>query len=149
MRESGIRALLQETHALLGQAITGNALTRHRGERMRQPSWWERNRGQRPRAPSQGTHPPVVASTSAQEERIRPPSQAAPSGATMAGRLARPSGVVPPNQRMQPDAAARRRDRANFERWNQQERSTDRSGGAADAPGVRRILAVVEKESKY
>jgi hypothetical protein len=53
---------------------------------------------------SRAAHPTVVASNCAEEERIRPPSQAAPSGTTMAGRLARPSGVVPPNQRMQPDA---------------------------------------------
>jgi hypothetical protein len=77
---------------------------------------------------SQAAHPITIALISAQEERIRTPSQAAPSCATMAGRSARASGVVPPNQRMQPDAAVRRRDRADFERWNQQERSTDRLG---------------------
>jgi hypothetical protein len=38
------------------------------------------------------------------KERIRTPSQAPPASANMAGRSVRPSGVVPPNQRMQPDA---------------------------------------------
>jgi hypothetical protein len=65
-----------------GSAIAGSALGRHRGE----------------------THPTAIAPSSAEKERPRTLSQAAPSGANMAGRSARPSGVVPPNQRMQPDA---------------------------------------------
>ena len=103
-RESGIRPPSRGTHALPGQASTGNALGRYPRPRIRPPSWWERNRGQRPRAPSRGTHPTAIAPSSAEKERPRTLSQAAPSGANMAGRSARPSGVVPPNQRMQPDA---------------------------------------------
>jgi hypothetical protein len=53
---------------------------------------------------SQAAHPSVVASNCAEAERPQRPSQAAPAGANTAGRLSRASGVVPPNQRMQPDA---------------------------------------------
>jgi hypothetical protein len=77
---------------------------RHLKECIRPPPWWERHRGQRPWAPSRGTHPTAVASNRAQEERIRTPSQAPPAGAIPSGRSSRPSGAVPPNQRMQPDA---------------------------------------------
>ena len=72
--------------------------------RIRPPSWWERRRGQRPRTVSQAAHPTVITPVSAGKKRIRTPSQVAPSGASTSGRSARPSGVVPPNQRMQPDA---------------------------------------------
>jgi hypothetical protein len=104
MRESGIRAPSRATHPLPGQACTGNALARNPRHRIRRPYAWERHCRERPRAPSRGTHATAVAATSARKERPRSPSQAAPSGANMAGRSARPSGVVPPNQRMQPDA---------------------------------------------
>jgi hypothetical protein len=103
-RESGIRARSQGTHPVPGQAITGKACGRHHGARIRPPSWWERNRRQRPRAVSQAAHPTVITPVSAGKKRIRTPSQVAPSGASTSGRSARPSGVVPPNQRMQPDA---------------------------------------------
>jgi hypothetical protein len=72
--------------------------------RIRPPSWWERRRGQRPRTVSQAAHPTVITPVSAGKKRIRTPSQAAPSRAIPSGRLSRTSGVVPPNQRMQPDA---------------------------------------------
>jgi hypothetical protein len=102
--ESGIRALSQGTHPVPGQASAGKALARDRRARIRPPSWWERNRRERARAPAQGTHPTAIAPISAQEKRPRRPSRGTPSGANTAGRSARPSGVVPPNQRMQPDA---------------------------------------------
>jgi hypothetical protein len=105
--ESGMRAPSRGRHPVPGQAIAGTAYRRHHRARIRRPSWRERNRGQRPRAPARGAHPTAIAPISAREERIRTPSQAAPAGANMAGRLAQPSGVVPPNQRMQPDAALR------------------------------------------
>jgi hypothetical protein len=53
---------------------------------------------------SQAAHPTVIASNRVAEECPRRSSQAAPSGANMAGRSSRASGVVPPNQRIQPDA---------------------------------------------
>ena len=102
--ESGMRALSQGTHPVPGRAITGNALGRYPRPRIRQSSWWERNRGPRPRAPSRGTHPTAIVPVSVPEKRPRRPSPGTPSGAHMAGRLSRTSGVVPPNQRMQPDA---------------------------------------------
>jgi predicted component of type VI protein secretion system len=105
--ESGIRAPSRGRHPLPGQVIAGNAHERHPGHRIRQSAWWERNHGPRPRAPSQGTHPTAVAATSAEKERPRASCQAAPAGANTAGRLSRAVGVVPPNQRMQPDAALR------------------------------------------
>ncbi len=104
-------------------------------ERIRRPSWWERNRTNGPRTPSQGTasdrhrvhqrwerlpsevimgnargrhprerHPTVIASISAGNDCPRRSSWGTPADANMAGGSARPSGVVPPNQRMQPDA---------------------------------------------
>jgi hypothetical protein len=73
-------------------------------ECIRPPSWWERNRRERARAPSRGTHPTAITANRAEAERPRRLSQAAPSRAITSGRSARPSGVVPPNQRMQPDA---------------------------------------------
>jgi hypothetical protein len=106
--ESGIRPPSRATHPLPGQASAGNARGRYPRPRIRPPSWWERNRGQRPRTVSQAAHPTAIAPSSAEKERARTLSQAAPSGANMAGRLARVSGAVPPNQRMQPDAAPRR-----------------------------------------
>jgi hypothetical protein len=105
--ESGMRALSQATHALPGQAITGNALGRYASGTHPTASAWERNRRQRPRTPSREGHPTVITSVSAGKKRIRTPSQAAPSRAIPSGRLSRTSGVVPPNQRMQPDAALR------------------------------------------
>jgi hypothetical protein len=111
--ESGIRAPSRGRHPLRGKAVAGKALGRHHGARIRPPSWWERNRRQRPRAPSQGTHPSVIAPNSAGQERPRRPSQGTPAIVTMAGRSARPSGVVPPNQRIQP-TPFRRQDRRDF-----------------------------------
>jgi hypothetical protein len=104
MCECRIRAPSRRTHPLPGQVIAGNAFEQHHRERIRPPSWWERNRGQHPRVPSGGTHPTVVAATSARKERMRTPSRGTPSGANTAGRLSRAFSVVPPNQRMQPDA---------------------------------------------
>jgi hypothetical protein len=106
--ESGMRASSRATHPVPGQASTGNAYGRHRGERLRRPCWWERNHGNALGRHHGEGHPTAVASTSARKERPRTLSQAPPACANMAGRLARPSGVVPPNQRMQPDAAVRR-----------------------------------------
>ncbi|MBK9940641.1 MAG: hypothetical protein IPP13_03345 [Kouleothrix sp.] len=116
--ESGIRALSQATHPLLGQVIAGNARERHSNGTHPAAIAWERNRGQRPRAPSQGTHPTVIAPNCAEKERPRASCQAAPAGANTAGRLSRAVGVVPPNQRMQSDAASRPQDRADFTRQN-------------------------------
>jgi hypothetical protein len=104
LRESGIRARSQGTHPVPGQAITGKACGRHHRERIRPPSWWERRRGQRPRTVSQAAHPTVIASISAGNDCPRRSSWGAPADANMAGGSTRPSGVVPPNQRMQPDA---------------------------------------------
>jgi hypothetical protein len=89
---------------------------------------------------SQAAHPTAIALISAQEERIRTPSQAAPSCATIAGRSTRPSGVVPPNQRMQPDAAARPQDRCDFGSCISKTAIPIYWCGAADAPGVRPLL---------
>jgi hypothetical protein len=110
-RESGMRALSQATHPLRGKAVAGKALGRRHREHIRPPSWWERNRGQRPRVPSRGTHPTAITPISAEKERPRRQSQAAPSGANMASRSTPASGVVPPNQRMQPDAVPAMRSR--------------------------------------
>ena len=142
-RESGIRAPSQGTHPVPGQAITGKACGRHHRERMRRPSWWERYRGQRPRAPSQGTHPTVIASSSAEKERPRRLSQAAPSNANMAGRSARASGVVPPNQRMQPDAVPATRSCRFWSVDVAHTSSRSIRGGAADAPGVGRQASYI------
>jgi hypothetical protein len=90
---------------------------------------------------SQAAHPTAIALISAQEERIRTPSQAAPSCATIAGRSTRPSGVVPPNQRMQPDAAARPQDRCDFGSCIRKTAIPIYWCGAADAPGVGRARA--------
>jgi hypothetical protein len=107
--ESGIRALSQGTHALPGQASAGNALGRYPRPRIRPPSWWEPDRGQRPRMVSQAAHPTVIAPNRVAEERPRTACQAAPSGANTVGTSARPSGVVPPNQRIQPTPFRRAR----------------------------------------
>ena len=80
--ESGIRAPSRGRHPLPGQASAGNALGRYPRPRIRSPSWWERYRRNGPRTPSRGT----------------------PAHAITSGGPTRPSGVVPPNQRMQPDA---------------------------------------------
>jgi hypothetical protein len=104
MRESGMRARLQGTHPLPGQAIAGNALARHPRHRIQPPSWWERNRRERPRTVSRAAHATVVASNHVAKERIRTLSQALPSDAIPSGRSSHTSGAVPPNQRMQPDA---------------------------------------------
>jgi hypothetical protein len=103
-RESGMRALSQATHPLPGQVVAGNARERHPRHRIRPLSWWERNRRERPRTVSRAAHATVVASNHVATERIRTPSQAAPADAIPSGRSSRPSGAVPPNQRMQPDA---------------------------------------------
>jgi hypothetical protein len=109
---------------------------RHLKECIRPPPWWERHRGQRPWAPSRGTHPTAVASNRAQEERIRTPSQAPPAGAIPSGRSSRPSGVVPPNQRMQPDAVPATRSCRFWSVDVAHTSSRSIRGGAADAPGV-------------
>jgi hypothetical protein len=72
-RELGIRAPSRAMHAVPGQASTGNACRRHPRARIRPPSWWEPNRQEGPRAPSQGTHPTVIAPVSAGKKRIRTP----------------------------------------------------------------------------
>jgi hypothetical protein len=113
-REYRIRPPSQGTHPLPGQASAGNAFEPHPRARIRPPSWWERNRRERPRTVSRAAHATVIAPNCAEAERPRASSQAAPSGASTSGRSARASDVVPPNQRMQPDAAARRRDRRDF-----------------------------------
>jgi hypothetical protein len=102
--ESGIRAPSRGTHPLPGQANARNAFERYPKARIRRSSWRERDRRQRPRTVSRAAHPTAIAPTSAAEERPQRPSQAAPAGAITSGRASRPSGVVPPNQRMQPDA---------------------------------------------
>jgi hypothetical protein len=53
---------------------------------------------------SRAAHATVVASNHVAKERIQTPSQGTPANANTAGRLSRAFGVVPPNQRMQPDA---------------------------------------------
>jgi hypothetical protein len=113
-REYRIRLPSQGRHPLPGQASAGNAFEPHPRARIRPPSWWERNRRERPRTVSRAAHATVIAPNCAEAERPRASSQAAPSGASTSGRSARASDVVPPNQRMQPDAAARRRDRRDF-----------------------------------
>ena len=105
--ESGMRAPSQGTHPLPGQAIAGNALGRHHRERIRPPSWWEPDRRHRPRTPSRGTHPTAIAPSSAEAERPRTLSRGTPTHAITSGRASRASGGVPPNQRMQSDAASR------------------------------------------
>ena len=69
---------------------------------------------------------------------MRTPSQAPPSGANMAGRLARPSGVVPPNQRMQPDAVPASEIAPMLHAGISYTAITILWCGAADAQGVRR-----------
>ena len=135
-RESGIRPPSRGTHALPGQAITGNALGRYASGTHPTASAWERHRGQRPRTPSREGHPTVITSVSAGKKRIRTPSQAAPSRAIPSGRLSRTSGVVPPNQRMQPDAALRPKIGAILNAGISYTTITIYWCGAADAPGV-------------
>jgi hypothetical protein len=127
--ESGIRAPSRGRHAVPGQVIAGKAFGRHHQERIRPPPWWERNHGQRPRAPSRGTHPTVVAANRAAAKRPRTPYQVAPSRASTSGRSAHPFGVVPPNQRMQPDAVPATRSRRFYVVSSTQ--TPSRSTGAA------------------
>jgi hypothetical protein len=103
-RESGIRPPSRATHPVPGQAITRNALGRHPNGTHPAAVVVERSRGPRPRTVSQAPHPTAIASNRAEKERPRTPSRGTPAGASTSGRAARPFGVVPPNQRMQPDA---------------------------------------------
>jgi hypothetical protein len=146
-RESGIRPPSRGRHPVPGQVIAGNAFEPHHRERIRPPSWWERNRRQRARAPSRGTHPTVIAAISVQEEGIRTPYQVAPSHAITSGRSARPCGVVPPNQRIQP-TPFRRRDRSDVPCYHAVTVIPIDWGGAADAPGVGRARAAAVRRSQ-
>jgi hypothetical protein len=111
--EYRIRTPSRGTHPVPGQASAGNARRRHPRARIRPPSWRERNRRERARTPSQSTHPTVVASNRVENDCPRRRSRGTPSGASTSGRSARPSGVVPPNQRIQP-TPFRRHDRRDF-----------------------------------
>jgi hypothetical protein len=53
---------------------------------------------------SRAAHPAAIVPNSAEKERPRTPSRGTPAHAITSGGPTRPSGVVPPNQRMQPDA---------------------------------------------
>jgi hypothetical protein len=97
-------------------AIAGNASIAWTGQRRERPRTpFQRNAsgghrggngiartalGRHPRE----RHPTVIASISAGNDCPRRSSWGTPADANMAGGSARPSGVVPPNQRMQPDA---------------------------------------------
>jgi hypothetical protein len=136
-RESGIRPPSRGTHPLPGQASAGNACGRHHGERMRPPYAWERNRRPRPRTPSHGRHPTVVAANHAEKERLRTPSQAPPAGVSTSGRSARTCGWCRPTSAC--SLTPFRRPRSfPFSVLSWREDDPDLSCGAADAQAVSR-----------
>jgi hypothetical protein len=66
----------------------------------------------------------------------------------MVGRSSRPSGVVPPNQRIQPTPLRGERDRADFLCYYDVKAVPTYRCGAADAPGVRRLRPKRQKQHK-
>jgi hypothetical protein len=144
-----MRAPSQGTHVLPGQVVAGKACGRQHRERIRRPSWWECHRGPRPRTMSQAAHPTVVAANRAEKERPRTPSRGTPSGANTVGRSTRASGVVPPNQRMQPDAVPATEIVPILEHRFNRPVITIAGCGAADAPGVGRARAAYLRRSQH
>ena len=124
-----------------GQASTGNARGCDPRARIRPPSWWERNRREGPRTPSQGrasdrhrvqpraggTHPNAIPGAACGRHPVRQVVTALRCGAA------------------QPAHAARRRsgdrDRGHFPWYHGVKTIPVYRGGAADAPGVGRARA--------